>query len=654
MANIISSKVSEVSVVELPKRARLAEVEQLPLTLLDGKGIMYSTLGSTLAPLPHVVMEVREPGDLHEPTSSSPDLSQFPPAVVVAKAMTRHNRYLQGLDKSSRPSEVDCSSKRLQDIQVDHDISTEGFSMSKQKCKGLRMDSHYKIHSTDLVTDRPVPVDQDMLALVRMAPLPLATLHQWEEVEKSGRALLGIMSMNEYFMADIRHHLEAVRLSEEDPDIPPADKEVLNFPMIRRLTDLLIEATRHITDIAVKQVSQAVFVRWNAYLAKAPLTDRVKKPLRALPLESPKLFAGKMIEALDLDREERKAQLAKQSQSKCSYSGGRQQSSKSGGNNSNSSSRIKARAPEIITATIIVPKRAATTKFNSNRESSSKSSRGGRGKPLEPASLPSYHAIAGIIQRSVTSSSHKGWRTSHPLLRPMVQSNQWSTYFKYYKKWNNSFFQSIAESIHPTSILEQTRQKLDPSVLTYPGDASKRRNRKAYRKVPRILQSPVPGTQEDRRPSSDHQPKNLKQSYNKRKVQDGDTACNQESADPRGLGHLNRPEKRLFWHSSGHPTARKYLRFTHLQEVFQFKALPFGLTSAPREFSRVTDTLGAIAHRQSINLHLYLDDWLLRARSFLKCRQDTATTLRQANSLWFIINEEKSELVPTQQFSFLE
>ena len=78
----------------------------------------------------------------------------------------------------------------------------------------------------------------------------------------------------------------------------------------------------------------------------------------------------------------------------------------------------------------------------------------------------------------------------------------------------------------------------------------KKGNRKDYRKVPRILQSPIPGTQEDRRPSSDYQPKNLKQSYNKRKIQDGDTACNQESADPRGLGHLNRPERRLFSHSS--------------------------------------------------------------------------------------------------------
>ena len=362
------------------KRARLTEVDQLPLTLLDGKGFMYSTLGPTLPPLPPVVMEVRQPGDLHEPTSSSPDLSQFPTAVVVAKAMTRHNRYLQGLDKASKPSEVDCSSKRLQDVQVDHDISTKGFSMSKQKCKGLRMDSHYK--------DRPVPVDQEMLALVCTAPPPLATLLQWEEVEKSGHALLGIMSMNEYFKAAIRHHIEAVRLSEEDPDIPPADKEPFNFPMIRRLTDSLVEATRHITDIAVKQVSQAVLVRRNAYLAKAPLTDRVKKPLRAQPLESPKLFAGKMVEALDLDREERKAQPAKQSQAK-SYSGGRQQTPKSGGNNNSNSSKqdqgkgygTNSNNNNNNSKRGGYRNHSSSRGKSSNRGSSSKSSRGGRGKP---------------------------------------------------------------------------------------------------------------------------------------------------------------------------------------------------------------------------------------------------------------------------------
>ena len=45
--------------------------------------------------------------------------------------------------------------------------------------------------------------------------------------------------------------------------------------------------------------------------------------------------------------------------------------------------------------------------------------------------------------------------------------------------------------------------------------------------------------------------------------------------------------KDAYFHIPVHPTARKYLRFTHLQEIYQFKALPFGLTSVPRELLMV-------------------------------------------------------------------
>ena len=120
------------------KRQHLSQLGQLPLTLLDGKGFMYATLGSGLMPLPLVFKEDREPADLHDRTASLPDLSQFPYAEVVAKAMTRHKRHLQGLDKLTKPADVDCSSKRLP-LQ----IALIGF-----------------------VIDRPVPVDRDMLALV--------------------------------------------------------------------------------------------------------------------------------------------------------------------------------------------------------------------------------------------------------------------------------------------------------------------------------------------------------------------------------------------------------------------------------------------------------------------------------------------------------
>ena len=111
--------------------------------------------------------------------------------------------------------------------------------------------------------------------------------------------------------------------------------------------------------------------------------------------------------------------------------------------------------------------------------------------------------------------------------------------------------------------------------------------------------------------------------------------------------------KDAYFHIPIKPAFRKFLRFTVGREVFQFKALPFGLTSAPREFTRVTSTLASIVHRKGINLHLYLDDWLLRARSFEKCLQQTREVVQDTTDLGFIVNPVKSDLVPTQKFSFL-
>ena len=112
--------------------------------------------------------------------------------------------------------------------------------------------------------------------------------------------------------------------------------------------------------------------------------------------------------------------------------------------------------------------------------------------------------------------------------------------------------------------------------------------------------------------------------------------------------------KDAYFHIPIKPAFRKFLRFTVQEEVFQLKALPFGLTTALREFTRVTVTLASLIHRRGINLHLYLEDWLLRARSFEQCLQYTREVVQETTDLGFIINPEKSDLVPTQRFSFLD
>ena len=96
-----------------------------------------------------------------------------------------------------------------------------------------------------------------------------------------------------------------------------------------------------------------------------------------------------------------------------------------------------------------------------------------------------------------------------------------------------------------------------------------------------------------------------------------------------------------------------YLRVAVGGKVYQFRALPFGLSPAPREFCQVTGVLCTLLHKLTIYLHLYLDDWLLRATSRAICLAHTQVALEKAQNLGFLVNWTKSERVPTQRFVFL-
>ncbi|XP_061491494.1 uncharacterized protein LOC133388926 [Rhineura floridana] len=60
---------------------------------------------------------------------------------------------------------------------------------------------------------------------------------------------------------------------------------------------------------------------------------------------------------------------------------------------------------------------------------------------------------------------------------------------------------------------------------------------------------------------------------------------------------------------------RKFLRFAFGSQHFQYRAMPFGLSSAPRVFTKVLLTLVAYLRLQGVHIYPYLDDLLIRARS---------------------------------------
>ena len=98
---------------------------------------------------------------------------------------------------------------------------------------------------------------------------------------------------------------------------------------------------------------------------------------------------------------------------------------------------------------------------------------------------------------------------------------------------------------------------------------------------------------------------------------------------------------------------RKYLTFQWNGEMFRFNVLPFGLTSAPRVFTKILKPVFSQMREEGFCVIGYIDDSLIMARSYDECEQATARLLQLLNQLGFTINQEKSVFKPTQQITFL-
>ena len=73
--------------------------------------------------------------------------------------------------------------------------------------------------------------------------------------------------------------------------------------------------------------------------------------------------------------------------------------------------------------------------------------------------------------------------------------------------------------------------------------------------------------------------------------------------------------KEAYLQVSVHPASRHFLRFMFRDTVYQFKALSFGLSTAPRVFTRVMAPVSAILHSMEIRMRRYLDYWLVQSAS---------------------------------------
>ena len=108
-----------------------------------------------------------------------------------------------------------------------------------------------------------------------------------------------------------------------------------------------------------------------------------------------------------------------------------------------------------------------------------------------------------------------------------------------------------------------------------------------------------------------------------------------------------------YFHIPIHRKSRRFLRFHFMGKTYQFRALPFSLVPAPYVFSRTVKAVVKHCRRMGMRLHSYLDDWLQPSRSQVMSLFHRDQLLSTVLSLGFVPNWDKSELVPSQRFSFL-
>ncbi|MEL7079451.1 MAG: reverse transcriptase domain-containing protein, partial [Cyanobacteria bacterium J06582_2] len=86
---------------------------------------------------------------------------------------------------------------------------------------------------------------------------------------------------------------------------------------------------------------------------------------------------------------------------------------------------------------------------------------------------------------------------------------------------------------------------------------------------------------------------------------------------------------------------------------YRFRVLPFGLSIAPRVFTKLVTAALNQLRLKGVQVVAYLDDLLVWSSSEEQCARDTRVTIDFLVSLGFHINHTKSRLIPSQVFEWL-
>ena len=99
--------------------------------------------------------------------------------------------------------------------------------------------------------------------------------------------------------------------------------------------------------------------------------------------------------------------------------------------------------------------------------------------------------------------------------------------------------------------------------------------------------------------------------------------------------------------------SKKFTVFEFENKRYQYNVLPFGLSSSPRIFTKILKCVISFLRSEGLKITAYLDDILICSKSLETIKKEISQTIKLLESLGFVINYKKSNIVPSRKLLHL-
>ena len=93
----------------------------------------------------------------------------------------------------------------------------------------------------------------------------------------------------------------------------------------------------------------------------------------------------------------------------------------------------------------------------------------------------------------------------------------------------------------------------------------------------------------------------------------------------------------------------RFLVFRFNGKFYCYVCIPFGLSSAPRKFTKLLKPVISFLRRQGITCIIYIDDLWLMALTYSACLRSMFNAANLLSKVGFLLNKKKSHPVPSQE-----